>query len=165
MRGFRVYDKQEKRMIDNPAVEWIFLSGNGNLVKPANPALYLMDRYVRMDSIGSTDKNDKEIYEGDIVRVLGWAYIIKTTSEIVEYDLDSEMYMREDGTEIELSEDKVDFGLHRTSRLDIATMDRFPRFWLKEEEFGYEGEDLVDSRKTEVIGNIYDNPELLKESK
>jgi hypothetical protein len=67
MRGFRVYDKQEKRMIDNPCTEGMYLSGNGNLIKPANLAIYLMDRYVRMDSMGSTDVNGKEIYEGDIV--------------------------------------------------------------------------------------------------
>ena len=48
-RGFRVYDKLEKRMIDNPASESIYLSGNGNLVNVDHPEIYLMDRYVRMD--------------------------------------------------------------------------------------------------------------------
>lgn len=39
------------------------------------------------------------------------------------------------------------------------------RYWLKEEQFGYEGELLLDNDKCEVIGNIYENSELLKESK
>ena len=68
-RGFRVYDKLEKRMIDNPASESIFLSGNGNLVNVDHPEIYLMDRYVRMDSTGKTDKQGKEIYESDNLRV------------------------------------------------------------------------------------------------
>lgn len=34
-------------------------------------------------------------------------------------------------------------------------------FWIKDESFGYEGEDLWDWGNIEVIGNIYENPELL----
>ena len=33
------------------------------------------------------------------------------------------------------------------------------RLWLKEEKFGYEGELLLDNTNSEVIGNIYENPE------
>lgn len=70
-RGFRVYDKKEKRMIDTPADEHIFLSGNGNLVNIDHPDWYLMDRYVRMDSTGLADKNGKEVYGGNIVQRYG----------------------------------------------------------------------------------------------
>lgn len=45
---------------------------------------------------------------------------------------------------------------------DVVTMNRFPMYWLETEEFGYEGERLVESDDTEVIGNIHDNPELLE---
>lgn len=45
---------------------------------------------------------------------------------------------------------------------DVVTMSRFPVFWLEKEETGYEGECLVDHEYTKVIGNIHENPELLK---
>lgn len=48
------------------------------------------------------------------------------------------------------------------TKKDDATMDRFPVFWLQNESFGYEGEDLEDYDEWEIIGNISDNPELLK---
>ena len=46
---------------------------------------------------------------------------------------------------------------------DVVTMERFPTYWLKNERFGYEGEELISPEDTEIIGNIYENPELLKE--
>ena len=39
------------------------------------------------------------------------------------------------------------------------------RLWLKEERFGYEGELLLDNDICKIIGNIYENPFLLKEIK
>lgn len=45
---------------------------------------------------------------------------------------------------------------------DVATMNRFPHYWLKHEVFGFEGEELEDPNKWEVIGNAYDHPELLE---
>lgn len=71
-RGFRVFDKQENRMIENPTTgdEGIFIAENGNLVKPDNTMLYLMDRYARMDSTGLLDKYGKEGYHKDIVKDL-----------------------------------------------------------------------------------------------
>jgi len=85
-RGFRVYDKLEKRMIDNPASESIYLSGNGNLVNVDHPEIYLMDRYVRRDSAGSPDEDGKEIYEGDILLTeKGIRCVVEWSKEKVRY--------------------------------------------------------------------------------
>jgi len=91
-----------------------------------------------MQYTGLHDKQGNEIYEGDIVQV---------------YDYGWENQEKEEG----------DFGLYRKLRIDIVTMERFPIFWLKNESFGYEGEDLITAEECEIIGNIYENPELLKE--
>lgn len=85
---------------------------------------------------GLLDKQGKEIYEGDIVKV--WDLGFKDGNE--------------DG----------EFGYYRLDRIDVATMAHFPTCWLEKESFGYEGEDLVSPEHTEVIGNIYENPELLE---
>lgn len=74
---------------------------------------------------GLKDKNDKEIFEGDIV----------------EY----ENYFVSKGEKI----------------YDVVCI-RPPRFWLENETFGYEGERLVEPSETIVIGNIFENPSLIK---
>lgn len=45
---------------------------------------------------------------------------------------------------------------------DCVTMNHFPSCWLEHESFGYEGENLITPGCTVVIGNKYENPELLK---
>lgn len=86
---------------------------------------------------GLKDKNGKKIWEGDVLEKVG-----------------------EDGfgaNEGYKSYNETPFG----SR-DVATMDRFSRFWLTNELFGYEGEELESPKEWIVIGNIHDNPELIK---
>lgn len=85
---------------------------------------------------GLRDKNGREIYEGDILAK--W---------------DSMPGWNEEKDEPNPPK--------RTDQTDVATMERFPCFWLKDEGFGCEGEDLEDSNNWEVIGNIHENPELL----
>lgn len=40
---------------------------------------------------------------------------------------------------------------------DVATMDSFPVYWLKNESFGYEGENLETPSQCKIIGNIHEN--------
>ena len=46
---------------------------------------------------------------------------------------------------------------------DVVTMDRFPWFWLENEEFGYEGEDLQSPEEYEIIGHIHQSIHDTKE--
>ncbi len=45
---------------------------------------------------------------------------------------------------------------------DIATFDRFPTFWLKNESFGFEGRDLDCPSEFKIVGNTHQNKELLE---
>ena len=96
------------------------------------------DGIILMQFTGLLDKQGKEIYEGDIVRI--WDYGFKNGNE--------------DG----------DFDLYQDMGIDKVTMNRFPVYWLENEEFGYEGEDLINPEHCEVIGNIYENASLLDKS-
>lgn len=77
---------------------------------------------ILMQYTGLKDKNDKEIYEGDIVEGGPYLSKSKTKSHIVY---------------------------------------QFNQFKVKDEFIGWEGEGLWYWDEIEVIGNIYENPELL----
>ena len=96
---------------------------------------YPLDRYYDDFEITQwtwrKDKNNKEIYEGDIVK-----------SERFQYDDDT---------------DKAEY----VDKISVIEY-KGHGFWVKDEYFGYEGEGLWDWDDLEVIGNVFENPELLK---
>ena len=120
---FRAWDKVFKEMVqvnalvlDEQVVKVTYK--NGNVAKDD------MKEYVLMQSTGLKDKNNQEIFEGDILH-----HQIQTDyTFIVKYDKDNGRWYGD--------------GLSRTYRIDIAK--RFLPYYYK------------------VIGNIYENPELLE---
>ena len=144
---FRAWDKQHKVMIENVTpfqsdfvlerTSWACLKSHDNKGE-ASFRLYGHTFDNIMQFTGLKDKNGKEIYEGDIVKQMDIDWD-KTPSDT----------------------EPANYVMKETMR-DVVTMDRFPCYWLKNEHFGYEGEDLVDNENCEVIGNICENPKLLK---
>lgn len=107
--------------------------------------LIKVERYiVTLESVGQFtglfDKNGKEIYEGDIVkRMVTDCCICSNDNSCCDEDNCPK----------------------KEEYRDVVTMERFPRYWLENESFGYEGEDLRSPEDSEIIGNIHDNPELI----
>lgn len=94
------------------------------------------EQFNLMQFTGLKDKNGRKIYEGDIVKAkfINYAYD--------EIDSPNEpKYI-----------DKISFVEFRNHG-----------FWVNDESFGYEGENLWNWNEMEVIGNIYENPELLND--
>lgn len=140
---FRAWDKDEEKMDHNIGLvgnRILFEYGDIESDDSSVEAISYVDidehneKYFEiMQYTGLKDKNDKEIYEGDIVDYPdasrcgeSYDYDCYINRGIVEYDLDSMSY-------------------HFTNR---ETVDM---------------EDICIKDEVEVIGNIYENPELLKE--
>jgi uncharacterized phage protein (TIGR01671 family) len=92
------------------------------------------NEFILMQYTGLKDKNGKEIYEGDIVKG-GWT----------NYPDNSRLHI-------------VTFGEHQTSD-DYYSSTAYGWFLDKNNN---DGESLVSGSTLEVIGNIYQNPELIK---
>lgn len=95
---------------------------------PSEERAFLLDESILMQYTGLKDKNGKEIYEGDVLKITDYPF--KECSQ--EKDKSNPFYKTE-----KVIYDPPCFNLNG---------------WL---EFDYDGE-------YEVIGNIHENPELLK---
>ncbi|XGU47807.1 YopX family protein [Fusobacterium necrophorum subsp. funduliforme] len=120
---FRVWDSLEKRfLIKNEKVSrGIFKDKLSEIVDFENYSCQINnsedERYMFLQCIGMKDINDKEIYEGDIVRTFGESFVVFYSQEHVGYLLKD-----------------IDGCL-----------------------------ETIRSYRVEVLGNIYENPELLEE--
>lgn len=131
----RVWHRNIKEYVQ--ASRFLILDGDG--------MLYNSDCDIEQFT-GLLDRKGVEIYEGDIV---SWRDYVDASAMSEKYGYD-ENWPSDTEEWIWLN------------HADVVTMDRFPKYWLKNERFGYEGEDLISPDQCEVIGNIHQNPELLK---
>lgn len=127
---FRAWDVHEKKMFTNAQlIVW-----NGNVYANDNSELnadklkgWSIDEKYLMQSTGMVDKNGKEVFEGDIVKI----------------PEDYEVFGKNAGEILKVAFDKGCFRLKRPNS--------------KGRGFYFE-----DNNTVEIIGNIYENPELLE---
>jgi uncharacterized phage protein (TIGR01671 family) len=140
---FRMWDTKEMIMSNSPGY-LINLHGDIYTVDNVNGVTYYKrDDYILMQYTGLTDKNGKEIYEGDILR---YGYLALNDTEKFGKDphLNLPKGIKEDDitTEMGVFEVKPEIG-----------------FLANVEEMITRNPDVEG---VEIIGNIYENPELLK---
>lgn len=172
MRLFRAYDKQEKVMFNSVGCfgkSVILQAGDlppgyldtipasdlgicdGELIE-----VVIGDRFNVMQCLGRKDRNGKLIYAGDRLQKI----VVKSFETSDHQDMRHLETLRLNDGVVILEEPEEEGFIRVTYRdIDVATMDRFPRFWLKDERFGYEGEELEDFEDWEKIGNVYETEE------
>ena len=154
---FRLWDKEKKVMIPNNGDDYeeeycylvMFIGGSLALCWSQDDDVFfkdVSDKYEIMQFTGLKDSKGKEIYEGDIVRFYEQGY---DPNEPDEERIEPEtttvfIYWNENGKCLAIDWDYED------SRFAPVG---WGYEWILNSEFDYH----------EVIGNIYENPELLKE--
>lgn len=154
---FRAWDKQYKSMSN---VNMILFSANeididGNLGEPKS-----LDHYELMQYTGLQDKNGKEIYEGDIVNFAVKKKLCpicadKENSVHLEYGISK--FCPNCGTPLS------DHDFITTSKV-VFDKGGFAYYWNNEESYYQAWHTNVCEiylEWVEIIGNIYQNPELL----
>lgn len=123
---YRAWDKENKKMIDVDILNWN--NGEVDFIGDGITFILKANDIVLMQSTGLTDKNGKEIFEGDIVKVT-------------------------DGDE---RTNFPDGGIGTICGLDEIFM------WYIDGQVHNGLFDISQEYYIEVIGNIYENPELLE---
>ena len=145
---FRAWDKYFKEMVQVNALvldEQVIKATykNGNIAKED------VKEYVLMQSTGLHDKNGKEIFEGDI---------LKFNDEWADYGYEGYIEGSIEGINyVEIKREKTCFTFGKTKLPESSLIN------LTENEHYPFGELLTEaSYEFEIIGNVYENPELLE---
>lgn len=143
---FRGYLKKQGKMLPVAFLNFngvddydVYLASCGDLHCGTCEDPYKLEEVVIMQYTGLKDKNDKEIYEGDIVQ-----------GHYIEYD----PYFAEDNMHEFTSVVKYIGNSFKVNRDTVNYEGRI-------RNYGYLHE--WDSRRVTVIGNVLENPELLQE--
>ena len=122
---------------------------------------WLVDSRTVGQFTGLTDKNDKKIFEGDIVK---YYHHKKTLVPVTDIKPEEDHYGRDEESGLPLAyrttkiiRYKGHVELHPIEGMTINLKNRCQ--WWK--NLNYE-DDSINSDRLEVIGNIHDNPELLE---
>lgn len=114
---FRAWAKNKEMWLWDEIDHKLFIVKNGHIVK-CSIEDFISEDYILMQFTGLKDKNEKEIYEGDVVRF-----------NFEGEEKQSQVYVDEDA-------------------------------WSFKGKYYY-GDIMVSWEDVEVVGNIYENPELL----
>ena len=129
---FRAWDKKEKKMHYDAQNTYDFMINNGGCFEESFKDVLEYDNYVVMQYTNCYDINGKEIYEGDIVKVIDLA------------PLDAS-YGKQYIGKIIYDKDRFKIDYKDTCPCDTRIYTDFP-YWIK----------------IEVIGNMYENKNLLE---
>lgn len=124
---FRAWLKKEKEMIDVDEIHWD--RGKFEFIGDGITFQRLANEVELMQSTGLKDKNGKEIFEGDIIKVTNE----NSWLEVVSYEKEKSMFV--------IEEINRNFKVPSSPLYDLFNTTIF---------------------ESEIIGNIYENPELLK---
>lgn len=136
---FRLWDTSEKEFVDPKTIA---INGLGNVMADTGREWVIdicKEDFILMQYTGLKDKNERDIYEGDIITLHQFIQVLGTGLGVSEGE-------QELTGKIEIN----DYGVYfNCTSQDDSVSDYLILFNLHEESL-------------EIIGNIYENPELLK---
>lgn len=149
---FRAWDKRKKRMIPLEEKEYVLVIATGELLENGEGEFYPTEKNViLMQYTGLEDKNGKEIYEGDILRGYN-----RKIYQVLFPQIGGGFYI-----------DWYDKKKKEGSRQIIGDYYEAVVYIGLSNSVTSNGKPLRDVRAEkytpEIIGNIYENPELLEE--
>ena len=142
---FRIWDKHLKKMFDCIQINFTENAYGSNKIKDDECSIHLIyqPHLELMQCSGLKDKNGKLIYEGDILDL----YV--SSKKLYRYEVKYEI-----GSFMLVSQDEI---------FDFKNVWNDNVYPLSQLYYEYQNEEnCID--ECEVIGNIYENPELLEEA-